>query len=247
MTNLEKFYPESRVGGFTDVDGTVVFFSRVQSLVRPSDVVLDVGCGRGEYQDDPVEFRRQLRILRSRAKTVIGIDMDQAAASNPFLDEFRLIDGDTWPVDESAIDLIVCDQVLEHVARPDQFFAESRRVLRDGGHLCIRTTNVWSYVGIASRLVPNRHHARVTTTVQERRKGEDVFPTEYKCNSIRRVRRMMKAHGFEPIVYGYEAEPSYLAFSNLAYRLGVIHQRLAPRFMRLGIFAFGRLRKGQRT
>jgi hypothetical protein len=40
-------------------------------------------------------------------------------------------------------------------------------------------------------------------------------------------------------VDGYEAEPSYLNFSKLAYALGVWHERLAPRFMRLSIFAFG--------
>lgn len=42
------YYPESRFGGFTDVDGTVAFYTRVQSLVEAGSVVLDVGCGRGE-------------------------------------------------------------------------------------------------------------------------------------------------------------------------------------------------------
>jgi SAM-dependent methyltransferase len=243
VNDKEKFYPESRFGGFSDVDGTVVFFSRVQSLVKPSDVVLDVGCGRGEYQEDPVEFRRNLRVFKSKAGRVIGIDVDPVGATNPFLDEFRLLTGDRWPVEDTGVNLIVCDQVLEHLPRPDLFFLECRRVLAPGGYLCIRTTNVWSYVGISARLVPNRHHARVTTVVQEGRKEKDVFPTEYKCNSIRRVRSMMRDSGFEPVVYGYEAEPSYLAFSRLAYRLGVLHQRLAPRFLRPAIFAFGRLRE----
>jgi len=54
---------------------------------------------------------------------------------------------------------------------------------------------------------------------------------------------MMKKHGFEGVVYGYEAEPSYLSFSKSAYRLGVLHQRFAPRFLKPVIFAFGKSNK----
>src|SRR5262249_40689121 len=76
MNNKERFYPETRFGGFTGVDGTVAFFSRVNSLLEPSFVVLDVGCGRGEYRDDPVPLRRNLRILKGKVERVVGIDVD---------------------------------------------------------------------------------------------------------------------------------------------------------------------------
>ena len=62
------FYPESRFGGFTDSDAYVVFYGRVNSLVTPDSVVLDIGCGRGAYADDPVAFRRQLRTDQSRVR-----------------------------------------------------------------------------------------------------------------------------------------------------------------------------------
>jgi len=44
-------------------------------------------------------------------------------------------------------------------------------------------------------------------------------------------------------VYGYEAEPSYLNFSKLVYAFGVLHQRLAPGFIRPALFAFARLKE----
>jgi hypothetical protein len=53
----------------------------------------------------------------------------------------------------------------------------------------------------------------------------------------------MIKNGFECVVYGYEAEPSYLSFSKIAYSLGVLHQKFAPQFMKPCIFAFGRLKK----
>jgi SAM-dependent methyltransferase len=242
MDFKQIFYPESRFGGYTDIDGTVVFYSRVQSLVTAESVVLDVGCGRGACAEDPIALRRELRIFKGKAKRVIGIDLDEAAASNPFLDEFHLLNDAQWPVEAGSVDVIVCDNVIEHVEDPEAFFTQARRALRANGVICVRTPNSWGYVALCSRLVPNRHHARVLGKVQDGRKEEDVFPTLYRCNSIWAMRAMLRRHGFDHSVYGYEAEPSYLSFSRLAYWLGVWHQRLAPRFLKPALFAFGRVK-----
>jgi SAM-dependent methyltransferase len=240
LTHKERFYPESRFGGFTDVDGTIAFYTRAQALVGPMSVVLDVGCGRGAYAEDPVGIRRELRIFKGKVGRVIGIDVDPEAAGNPFLDEFRPLGNGEWPVPDSSIDVAVADCVLEHVADPPSFFENAHRVLSPGGVLCLRTTNAWSYVALAARLVPNRHHAQVTARVQEKRKAEDVFPTLYRCNSVPKLRRALERHGFEGVAYGYEAEPSYLEFSRFAYRIGVLHQRLAPKLLRPALLAFAR-------
>lgn len=122
-------------------------------------------------------------------------------------------------------------------------FAEFRRVLRNDGYVCIRTSNRWSYIAIAARLIPNRHHAKVTSTVQQGRKEEDVFPTVYRCNSKRQLKKMMQRNGFDAVVYGFESEPSYLSFSTIAYFFGVLHQRFAPQLIRPSLMAFGKLTK----
>jgi len=239
----ERHYPETRFGGFTDVDGTIAFYTRVQSLLAESSIVLDVGGGRGAYADDRVPVRKNLRILKGKVARVIGLDVDPAAQSNPFQDEFRLLTGPRWPVEDDSIDLCLCDHVLEHLGQPESFFENCRRVLKNGGYLCIRTPNAWSYVAWVSKLIPDHLHSRVLARVQEERKEEDVFPTLYRCNSLPRLRRMLDRYGFEHVVYGYEPEPGYLEFSALAYALGVLHQRFAPRFLRPVLHAFARLRK----
>jgi len=236
-------YPESRFGGFADIDGTIAFYVRVNSLLRPSFVVVDFGCGRGARKDDPVPIRRELAILKGKVHKVIGLDVDPAAEENPFIDEFHLLNGDRWPLQDSSADLCISDAVLEHLERPDFFFSECRRVLRNEGYLCIRTANSWSYIALLGRLIPDRYHASVLAKVQDKRKELDVFPTLYKCNTIPKIRKMLSKYIFEHVVYGYEAEPSYLSFSRIAYWLGTIHQRFAPTFMRPAIFAFAQVNK----
>ena len=39
---MERFYPESRFGGFTDLGGTVAFYLRVNALAASKDVVLEL-------------------------------------------------------------------------------------------------------------------------------------------------------------------------------------------------------------
>jgi SAM-dependent methyltransferase len=233
------FYPECLFGGFTDIDGTVAFYTRVNALLRPEACVIDFGCGRGAHADDAVPFRRELTRLKGKAARVIGLDADPEAARNPRIDEFVLCSPDgVWPVPNRSTGLILCDQAMEHLPDPRLFFAEAGRVLEPGGYLCIRTTNVLSYSGIATRLLPNRYHAGILRRLQTSRESDDVFPTLFRCNTVRALRRGLSLGGFRSVVYGHEAEPAYLRFSKLAYGLGVLHRKFAPGLLRPTIFAF---------
>lgn len=240
MSYQNIYYPESNFGGFTNVDGTIAFFIRVNSLIKSSSVVLDVGCGRGSYVEDPILLRRELRILKGKCENVIGIDVDVRAKEHPFLDDFRLIEGKSWPINSDSIDVLVCDFVLEHIEDPEMFFGECKRVIKPGGYICIRTPNAWNYIALLARLIPNKLHATVLNKVQDKRKGEDVFPTLYRSNTKRKIKYLLNTYDFEGCVYRYEAEPSYLSFSRIAYLLGVFHQRFAPNVFKSMIFAFGR-------
>jgi SAM-dependent methyltransferase len=237
---LRRFYPESRYGGFTAIDGTVDFYLRVNALLHPEDVVLDFGCGRGQHSESPTPTHRALTCVRGKVARVIGLDVDAVGIQNPLIDEFRrLEDPSHWPVEKESVNLILCDSVLEHLPEPSTFFREAARALRRGGHVCIRTPNALSYVGLFARVIPNRCHTGLLSKIQSKRQEADVFPTLYRCNTISRLRKTLKEHGFDSIVYGHETEPMYLSFSTLTYWLGVLHQRFAPRMFAPAIVAFG--------
>jgi SAM-dependent methyltransferase len=237
---VERWYPEIAFGGFTHVDGTIAFYIRVHGLLAENSIVLDVGCGRGAAAEDPVPWRRALRDLRGERRHVIGVDLDPAAAVNPIIDEFRLIEAARLPVPDEHVDVCIADVVVEHVDDVDAFFAEIARVLKPGGSVCIRTPNAWNYMGIASRVIPNRLHTRVLSRIQPDRLEEDVFPTVYRCNTVRRLRRALERQSLEAVVVPHEPEPAYVSFSRPLYALAVFHERHAPRVLRRTLLAFGR-------
>lgn len=233
-------YPEAGFGGFSDADGTIRFYTRIQALLQPHSVVLDVGCGRGAHADDEIPFRRNLKVFRGKCSRVIGIDVDPAGWQNPFLDEFRLIEGNQWPLADASVHLCVSDYVLEHVQNPDTFFAECVRVLKPGGVLCARTPNRFGYVALAASCVPNRLHAWVLKKIGKDRRGEDTFPTVYRCNTSRTIKKLMRQHGFEGCVRAIEDEPTYLVFSRTVYRVGTLVHSMMPPGLKSNLLVFGR-------
>jgi len=147
---------------------------------------------------------------------------------------------DHWPIESNSVDLAFADYVVEHVTNPDSFFSEARRVLKPGGYLCLRTPNSLSYIALIARMIPNRMHSRVTKVAQQGREEKDVFPTVYKCNRPRTLRRQLRKSGFECVVLQTESEPGYLNFSPLAFRIGVIWHAICPPMFRSTLQVFAR-------
>ena len=184
---METFYPESRFGGFTQIDGTVAFYTRVQALVQPASVVVDFGCGRGAMPTTRSPSGATCAFSKAKLRRVIGLDASPAGADNPFLDEFHCLRARAGRWKTAPPICCICDNVLEHLPDPEQFFAEARRVLRPAAALCIRTPNRWNYIALLSRLIPNRSHASVLAKAKPGLAEEDIFPTFYRCNTISAV------------------------------------------------------------
>lgn len=238
---ISLFFPEKQIIGFTLHDSTIKFYTLVNALLHPNMIILDVGCGRGKFMEDVVTYRKKLRLLRGKVSKVIGLDVDPSALRNTSIDELRLLNhpNEKWPIDDNSIDLIVSDWTLEHVENPDHFFKEISRVLKPGGYLCIRTTNGWGYVALGARIIPRRFHVKVLQYLQKGRREEDIFPTLYRCNTVTKVRRMLKKYGMEGVVFTPEGVPTYLGLSNFLFRLGVLFERFVP-CMRHNIFVFAK-------
>jgi SAM-dependent methyltransferase len=238
-----SLYPETAVGGFSRVDGTIEFYSRVNALLESDMTVLDFGAGRGLFLDEPPSYRRDLQNLRGKVKRVIGVDVDPAVGDNSSLDEAHVIGiRDRLPVADESVDLVVSDHVFEHVDDPDAVVAELDRVLKPGGWICARTPNRHGYIASGARLVPNRVHAKALQKLQPQRQERDVFPTRYLLNTPAQLRRHFGEDRFEVFAYTHNSEPAYFGRSVVAWRAARTVSRILPDRLGATIMVFVRKR-----
>jgi SAM-dependent methyltransferase len=207
---MHRYYPESNISGFSHVDGAVRFYNQINSVLRPTDRVLDFGAGRGESLiDDPVEYRRQLCNLQGRCAHLEGCDVDKAILDNPFLDHAEVVNpGDPLPYDDDEFDIVVARAVFEHIDDAQAVAAELLRVVRPGGLIAAITPNKFGYIAMAARMVPNSFHVRTLRKVQPFRKAEDIFPTRYRLNTPNAIRQAFGA-GADVFVVRAAEEPAY--------------------------------------
>ncbi|MCL2357147.1 MAG: class I SAM-dependent methyltransferase [Defluviitaleaceae bacterium] len=100
--------------------------------VAGGEKVLDAGCGNGGLLG---------AISRNADISGFGVDIspkmiDECRARFPHID-FRVSEAENLPFDDGAFDVVIICCVLHHLAEPQKFFTEARRVLRPGGRLIV--------------------------------------------------------------------------------------------------------------
>ncbi len=182
---------------------------------RAGMIVLDAGCGgeRGVSTEGPCD-----------RMTIIGMDLDPSVGRNPFCDAALLASVSVVPFADESFDLIHCRWVLEHLADPLQTFREFCRVLKPGGRLLAITPNVYHYATVGAKLTPHAFHRWWW--------GEhyDPFPTHHRANSRRALKRLAAAAGLSVDgVHAIERPPRFLARIPMAFRVGVLYERVVNR------------------
>ena len=240
MSLLVKMRPEFPAGGFTSDDGTLQFYTRVNSLLSAQMTVLDYGAGRGRQFDIPdAGYLEALQKLQGRVAKVIGVDLHQGIHEHPYLDERHVISaGQTVPVPPGTVDLIVADWVLEHLEDPRGFSEEVERLVRPGGWFCARTVNRWGYVGIGSRILPDWMHSWMVPILMPSARPHDIFPTYYRLNSLRSLHRWFAAEKWASYSYLYSPTPRYFGTSRIIFQLTELYQRIVPYPLRTDLFVF---------
>jgi SAM-dependent methyltransferase len=235
---VQAYYPEHRFGGFTHIDTTIEFYTRIAGILKDTDRVLDYGAGRGaNIEQDDSPYRRRLQILSGRCARVDGCDIDPVVLQNPYLDEAKLINpSQPLPYDDGTFDLILCDWLFEHIQEPKHVADELLRVLRPGGYICARTPNKWGYISVAARLAGNRNHVRFLSRVQPGRQSVDVFPTVYRMNTAAALKRLFR--GAAVTVYRPPNEPSYYFGRRDIFRAFRLLHALLPSWFRTTLLVF---------
>ena len=238
MTTVEilkrQYYPDD------SKDGTLIFYGWLRRYAKNDFTVLNLGAG-------PTADRK-VKSLKGEVKRVIGVDIDKAVLENENLDQAMVVEKDTLPFSDNYFDLVWADFVMEHVEDPIGFLKEVNRVLKPGASFFFRTPNRYHYVSWVGRVTPHWFHELVANRARRLApEAHKPYPTYYRLNSRKNISDFARLAGFRHIEVKFvEAEPSYLVFHPVAFRIGVAYERLVNSYNSLsGLRSniFGRLEK----
>jgi SAM-dependent methyltransferase len=111
----------------------------------PGGRLLDVGCADGSLTE---ELAR-----KTGATDLFGVELaDQfiEPARGRGIDVAQADITVRWPYDDGVMDVVLSNQVIEHVAKTDFFFEELKRVLKPGGYAIVATNNAASWHNIVA-------------------------------------------------------------------------------------------------
>lgn len=170
---------------------------KIAALVRQETRWLDAGCG---HQILERRLHKEELALVGKARLAAGCDAYlPALARHRSLQNLVRCSIEHLPFKDRAFDLVTLNMVVEHLNRPEEFFRELSRIVDSGGRVVLLTPNAGGYyvflIRIGWRIVPRRVGLKMVRYL-EHREPEDVFPTHYEANTIRRIRSLMRRQGF---------------------------------------------------
>jgi SAM-dependent methyltransferase len=215
----DRFFP-----GVRDSWDEWLLRDRVLAALRPDSILLDFGAGRGA--SPTLDFR-------GACARICGVDVDPAVLENPHVHEARVA-ADSSPYPDEHFDVVMACNVLEHLDDPAPVFREIARVLVPGGRLLVKTPNRWHYMPLIASVTPQAFH--VAYNALRGRAEHDTFPTRYRANTARRLRRLAQEAGLVVRrIERVESRPEYMRWLALLYPIGLAYERLVNLSPRLEI------------
>ena len=152
--------------------------------------VLDIGCGGGLLGAQVWQTR-----IAARSGSYVGVEPDEAAEPAPVFAHVLRQPFETAPLDPASVDLAYAAMVLEHVRRPEEFFAKLAEVMRPGGVFWAFTVDrrhyfSWFSQALGALRLKDRYLDRVRGRKGTSAARYDNFPTYYRCNSPAALRRV---------------------------------------------------------
>lgn len=130
------------------MDANMANIARIAADGAPVRSMLDLGCDAGGRTAWVAE--------RIAAAEIHGIEIDEERARVARTKGVTVKAADLnrrFPYDDERFDLVISNQVIEHVWETDNFVSEALRVLRRGGRAVVSTENLSSWHNVAAQIL----------------------------------------------------------------------------------------------
>ena len=145
--------------------------------------ILDIGCGLGMYVD---KFRRYSDEVHG-----VDVDPDKIALASEWLPNLQVAPGEHLPYPDGQFDVILLNEVIEHVDDDRMTIREAYRCLRPGGHILIYAPNRLYPFETHGFYVFGRYYFRLLPVVNWLPHAiRDVFCPHVRIYTAREIRRL---------------------------------------------------------
>jgi 2-polyprenyl-3-methyl-5-hydroxy-6-metoxy-1,4-benzoquinol methylase len=211
------------------------YFRLLRRYVCPGIRWLDAGCGHSLVPDWMKGSSELEGWFLTTASEVVGCDVDFPSLSAHTRLRCVACNLEHLCFLQEHFDLVTSNVVVEHLENPGQVFRELFRVLKPGGILIVHTPNLWHWATMISRMTPHWFHQWAVTKT-DGRDSLDVFPTRYRANTRKKLKRQLLDAGFADTVVGpVVGRPQLVGFGPLLY-LECYFYRALQRFPQFGQF-----------
>jgi ubiquinone/menaquinone biosynthesis C-methylase UbiE len=167
---------------------------------------LDSGCGWRLLGKDLEQLENELVGLAGLA---VGVDLDLPHLRKHInLSRLTCASLASLPFSDASFDLVTCNMVVEHLPAPFTIFQEMSRVLAPGGTLMVHTPNTRNYLVfaniLAKKLLPRPPALKL---VHDGRAGDDIYPTYYRANNARALRKLGESVKLQPESVRFLTQP----------------------------------------
>jgi len=99
--------------------------------------IVDLGCGTGRFSGTLADFFSATVRGVDPSEKMLGVARDRRTSPSV---EFLSGSAESIPLDDGWADLVFMSMVYHHLRDPDRACVEIARVLKPGGHFCVRTS-----------------------------------------------------------------------------------------------------------
>ncbi|MDO8269896.1 MAG: class I SAM-dependent methyltransferase [Candidatus Levybacteria bacterium] len=183
------------------ISGICAQYAQGRSTIK----ILDVGCGDGTLTKVFL-----YGIPRSCNIQLHGIDRERKCENKDIIYKKVNLESEKFPYPESFFDLVISNQVIEHLLNKDLFISECYRVLQKEGLVVLSTENIASLDNILSILLGNDPLSQHTGSkfnigsflsphfMETMGEGGNKYSHKNVC-SYHSFVRLMKLNGFENV------------------------------------------------